>query len=122
MPSVPHPASAWGPAPGPPTSVELDPVSVALALAWADLGNVTESAGRPTSVVRSREAELTETTGRLRDLKRDIQHNGYDVDSRVIADAILIKLRLVRQGRQALSGLEAGRSHPDAARFHDPPN
>jgi hypothetical protein len=97
----------------------LDPVSIALALAWADLGNVTERAGRPTAVERSREAELTETTGRLKDLKRDIQHNGYDVDSRVIADAILVKLRLVRQGRQALSGFEAGRSHPDAARFRD---
>ena len=119
MPSVPHPDDAWGPVPGPPTSVELDPVSIALALAWADLGNVTESAGLPRAVEGSRESELTETTGRLKDLKRDIQHNGYDVDSRAIADAILIKLHLVRQGRQALSGLEAGRSHPDAGRFRD---
>jgi hypothetical protein len=59
----------------------------------------------------SREAlNTTEIRGRLKELKRDIELNRYDVDAGAVADAILSKLRLVRQGRQALAGSEAGRS------------
>jgi hypothetical protein len=49
-------------------------------------------------------------TGRLKELKRDIELNRYDVNAGAVADAILEKLRLVRQGRLALTEPEAGRS------------
>ena len=49
--------------------------------------------------------------GRLKELKRDIALNRYDVDSGAVADAILSKLRLLRQGRMAIEVSEAGRIH-----------
>ncbi len=45
----------------------------------------------------------------MNELKRDIALNRYDVDADAVADAILSKLRLVRRGRLALAGGEAGR-------------
>jgi hypothetical protein len=54
--------------------------------------------------------ESTEIRGRLKELKRDIALNRYDVDAGAVADAILIKLRLVRQGRLALSGSPVDRT------------
>ena len=36
-------------------------------------------------------------------MKRDIELQRYAVDSAAVADAILSKLRLVKQGRQALA-------------------
>jgi hypothetical protein len=47
---------------------------------------------------------------RLKKLKRDLALNQYDVDSGAVADAILRKLELIRQGRSALAEREAGRS------------
>ena len=54
--------------------------------------------------------DQTETRGRLKELKREIALNRYDVDSGAVADAILSKLRLVRQGRMALTVSAADRS------------
>jgi hypothetical protein len=59
----------------------------------------------------------TENTGRLKDLKRDIELNRYDVDPGAVAEAILSKLRLVRQGRLALANGEAGRTRPGHERL-----
>lgn len=52
----------------------------------------------------------------MKELKRDIAANRYDVDSALVAEAILNKLRLVRRGREALGSAEGGRSRPLAAR------
>lgn len=60
--------------------------------------------------------EPTETRGRLKELKREIALNQYDVDSRLVADAILSKLRLVKRGRMALTGYEGGRIPPGSDR------
>ncbi len=45
---------------------------------------------------------------RLKELKRQIALNEYDVDARLVAGAILAKLRLVKRSRQAI-GVEADR-------------
>ena len=57
----------------------------------------------------------TETRGRLKELKREIALNRYDVDARVVADAILSKLRLVKRGRMALTGYRSW-SNPSGVR------
>ncbi len=72
----------------------------------------TDSAGRSDAVTTSREPhDPTEIRGRLKELKQDIALNRYDVDAGAVADAILSKLRLVRQGRLALAA-EADRIPP----------
>ena len=57
----------------------------------------------------------TETRGRLKELKREIALNRYDVDARAVADAILRKLRLVKRGRMALADQRSW-SNPAGAR------
>ncbi len=47
---------------------------------------------------------------RLKTLKREIALNQYEVDAGAVADAILSKLRLVKQGHQALASNRADRS------------
>ena len=54
--------------------------------------------------------DLTGARGRLKELKREIALNRYDVDSRLVAGAILSKLRLVKRGRMALTGYEGDRT------------
>lgn len=54
--------------------------------------------------------ELSEIRPRLNQLKREIALDRYEPDSGAIADAILTKLRLVKQARVALADSEAGRS------------
>lgn len=51
---------------------------------------------------------LIESEERLKELKRDIALNEYDIDAHRVADAILAKLRLVKRCRQAIS-VEADR-------------
>ena len=45
---------------------------------------------------------------RVRDLKRQIENNSYAVDAPAVADAILSKIRLLKQGSDARLN-EAGR-------------
>ena len=52
----------------------------------------------------------------LKELKRDIALHQYDVDAGAVADAILNKLRLVREGRRAIDGQPAGRTRPEEQR------
>ncbi len=47
---------------------------------------------------------------RVDDLKRDIALSQYEVDASAVAEAILVKLRLVRSARLALTGPEAGQN------------
>jgi hypothetical protein len=49
-------------------------------------------------------------TERLNGLKRDIALNQYAVDAGVVAEAILSKLQLVRQGQLALAASAADRT------------
>lgn len=53
----------------------------------------------------------------MEQLKREIALNRYEVDSAAVADAILDKLRLVRQGRIALTS-DAGRNHAGPVLHH----
>ena len=53
--------------------------------------------------------DLTESSERLKTLKRDIALHQYEVDAGAVADAILSKLRLVKRGHLALAG-EADRT------------
>ena len=43
-------------------------------------------------------------------MKREIALKRYDVDAAAVADAIVSKMRLVREGRRALAETEADRS------------
>jgi hypothetical protein len=85
---------------------------IALRLRKADLTGVNQRAARAARVEAGGElSPATGTgTGRLKDLKRDIEGNRYDVNAGAVADAILEKLRLVRQGRLALAEPGAGQS------------
>ena len=57
---------------------------------------------------------LTQRSERLEQLKRDIAARQYDVDATQVADAIVLKLRLVRRGLEALSAnSEADRIRAD---------
>jgi hypothetical protein len=47
---------------------------------------------------------------RVDELKREIALKGYDIDAGAVADAIVVKMRLVREGRRALAASEADRS------------
>ena len=49
---------------------------------------------------------------RVTDLKREIDNNRYAVDAPAVADAMLRKIRLLKQGRSAGPISEAGRSLP----------
>jgi hypothetical protein len=51
---------------------------------------------------------------RVNELKREIALKRYDVDAGAVADAIVSKMRLVREGRRALAASEADRSQPPA--------
>jgi anti-sigma28 factor (negative regulator of flagellin synthesis) len=55
----------------------------------------------------------TASTERVYELKREIAMKRYDVDAAAVADAIVSKMRLVREGRRALAATEPGadRSH-----------
>lgn len=55
------------------------------------------------------EMNNTEPEERMSELKRDIALNRYNVDSRVVADAILTKVQLVKRCRMALASAEADR-------------
>jgi hypothetical protein len=81
----------------------------------ADLTDVNSSAERPETPGGSRESDQTGRTGRVKELKRDIELRRYDVDSGAVAEAIIRKLRLVKQGRLALAGDVAGQTQPPGA-------
>lgn len=63
----------------------------------------------PTAAESNQGSAEAEIRGRLKELKRDIALHRYEVDASVVAEAILSKLRLVRQGRLALGVTEADR-------------
>ena len=50
------------------------------------------------------------TSGRVTQLKREIDNDRYDVDAPAVADAILRRIRLLRQLRQGAKSNGAGRS------------
>jgi hypothetical protein len=57
---------------------------------------------------------LTQRSERLEQLKRDIAAGQYDVNATQVADAIVLKLRLVKRGLEALSATpEADRIRAD---------
>jgi hypothetical protein len=63
---------------------------------------------------RPRTETLTQRSERLEQLKRDIAAGEYDVNATQVADAIMLKLRLVRRGLEALSASpEADRIRAD---------
>ena len=62
-----------------------------------------------TPAPRITEGSTTETRERLHELKRDIEDNRYDVDAPAVADAILRKIRLLKQDRGARPANGAGR-------------
>lgn len=53
---------------------------------------------------------VTYDTRRLASLKREIMLRHYQVDSAAVAEAILVKLRLLRQGREAIAAQPGGRT------------
>lgn len=114
------PDHAWGVAPEDRTSVEVDEISIVPGCDRVDLHHVTVSVQRATAVRRGRELEEAGKTRGLKELKRDIELNRYDVDSGAVADAILSKLRLVRQARLALADEPVGRTPQATARFRHP--
>ncbi|MDX6583784.1 MAG: hypothetical protein QOI10_2968 [Solirubrobacterales bacterium] len=97
-----------------------EPPLVCKAVAADTPGDESE-AKRSDAAFASQEGPiLTEIRGRLKDLKREIELNQYDVDAGAVADAILLKLRLLRHGREAMAISRAGRSPraPGAPRAH----
>lgn len=48
------------------------------------------------------------STERVDNLKREIALTHYEVDAAAVAEAIVAKLQLVRRGRLALTGTDAG--------------
>ena len=74
------------------TSVEADALRIALTAAATDLE--PDAAGR----------------GKVDTLKREIALKRYDVDAGAVADAIVAKMRLVKQGRRALAADVTDRS------------
>lgn len=77
----------------------MDGSPIASTQAGADLSTATPR-GPPT---------LTESE-RLNTLKQDIALHRYEVDAPAVAEAILSKLRLIKQGHQALAWSEADRT------------
>ena len=57
---------------------------------------------------------------RVDELKRDIALKRYDVDAGAVADAIVAKMLLVKQGRRALDVDAAGRSLAPGGHFQRP--
>ena len=92
MPSGTPPCGAPGEHPEDRTSVETDALVVALGYQTTDL--VIDAAG----------------TERVVELKREIALKRYDVDASAVADAIVAKMRLVKQGRRALAADPVDRS------------
>ena len=70
-------------------------------------------AGSTDSAPRITEGSTTETRERLHELKRDIEDNRYDVDAPAVADAMLRKIRLLKQNRGTLPANGAGRIPPE---------
>jgi hypothetical protein len=54
--------------------------------------------------------QVTHDTKRLASLKRDIALHSYEVDSAAVAEAILLKLRLVQRGRMAIAAQRGDRT------------
>ena len=52
----------------------------------------------------------------MNDFKRDIALARYEVDAASVADAILVKLELLRHARAAISGADADRIQPPPRR------
>ena len=50
---------------------------------------------------------------RVNELKREVENNRYDVDAPAVADAILRKIRLLKQSQAGASANGAGRIPPD---------
>ena len=50
---------------------------------------------------------------RVNELKREIEKNQYDVPAPAVADAILRKIRLLKQGRASASSNGAGHIQPE---------
>jgi hypothetical protein len=61
---------------------------------------------------------VTYDTKRLTTLRREIALGGYEVDSAAVADAILLKLRLVRRGRAVIAAHRSDRSRGADERSH----
>lgn len=101
MPSGPPPGGAPGEHPADRTSVEADVDPVWAGFAPTDL----EIDGA--------------STERVSELKREIALKRYDVDAAAVADAIVAKMRLVRQGRRALA-VDAGDRNPAAQTLYRP--
>jgi anti-sigma28 factor (negative regulator of flagellin synthesis) len=79
--------------------------------AWTADKEVHEpGAARTAAAPRADQGRATEATGRLEELKRDIESNGYDVDAPAVADAILRKIRLLRRTRAVAAANGAGRT------------
>jgi anti-sigma28 factor (negative regulator of flagellin synthesis) len=75
--------------------------------------NEQNHAKRPKAAHASQAGPVSSEIGeRLKDLKREIELNRYEVDSHAVADAILLKLRRLRQARTAALGA-TGRIPPD---------
>lgn len=53
---------------------------------------------------------VTYDTKRLASLQREIASRTYEVDSGAVAEAILLKLRLVRRARRAIAAMSDDRS------------
>jgi hypothetical protein len=61
-----------------------------------------------------------QSSDRLEQLKRDVALRRYDVDSAVVAEAIVRKLLLVRRGREALASSGADRTRADRPAYPRP--
>jgi hypothetical protein len=61
---------------------------------------------------------VTYDTKRLATLRREIALGRYGVDSAAVADAILLKLRLVRRGRTVIAAQRGDRSRGADGRSH----
>ena len=92
MPSGIPPGGPPGEHPEDRTSVEANAVSIAFGFQATDLEPDAAS------------------TERVDELKREIALKRYDVDAGAVADAIVAKMRLVKQGRRALAADVADRS------------
>jgi anti-sigma-28 factor FlgM len=62
---------------------------------------------------RAADENGTDTRAKVTNLKRDIESNRYDVDAPAVADAMLRKIRVLKQGGRLRPISEAGRSRPD---------
>ena len=95
----------------------MDGIPIVKRRRRADSSPVESSAERHEAASESREVPNLENRGRVKELKRDIALNRYDVDANAVAGAILSKLQLVKRGRLALAASADDRS----LRALDPP-